>query len=122
MRTINETVASLAGTEIGGWLIHSYYPSKVPPPAAPKMHTKLQQPETQPEVVFDFRAEMRQTRVHVDELLAEGKVDEAERYMEARRQYFWKMAITFAKSIRLILPFMALIMTNPEVAQPVLTQ
>lgn len=90
MRTINETVASLAGTEIGGWLIHSYYPSKVPPPAAPKMHTKLQQPETQPEVVFDFRAEMRQTRVHVDELLAEGKVDEAERYMEARRQYFWK--------------------------------
>ena len=38
---------------------------------------------------FDFRAEMRTTRVRADELLAAGKIDEAEAYMEARRQFFW---------------------------------
>jgi hypothetical protein len=32
---------------------------------------------------------MRKTRLQVDELLAAGKVDEAEAYMEARRQFFW---------------------------------
>ena len=31
---------------------------------------------------------MHKTRVHVDELLAEGKIDEAEAYMEQRRQIF----------------------------------
>jgi len=38
---------------------------------------------------FDFRAEMRTTRVRADDLLAAGKIDEAEAYMEARRQFFW---------------------------------
>ena len=37
---------------------------------------------------FDFRKEMRETRVHADELLAAGKIDEAEAYMEQRRQLF----------------------------------
>jgi len=41
-------------------------------------------------MVFDFRAEMRQTRVRVDELLAAGKVNEAEQYMEMRRHFFWE--------------------------------
>ena len=39
---------------------------------------------------FDFRAEMHETRVHVDALLAQGKIDEAEAYMEQRRQVFLK--------------------------------
>jgi len=38
---------------------------------------------------FDFRAEMHATRVRADDLLAAGKIDEAEAYMEARRQFFW---------------------------------
>ncbi len=33
---------------------------------------------------------MRITRVTVDELLAEGKIEEAEAYMEARRVFFWE--------------------------------
>jgi len=41
-------------------------------------------------VPFDFRAEMHETRVTADELLAEGKIDEAEAYMEQRRQVFWE--------------------------------
>jgi len=32
---------------------------------------------------------MHTTRVTVDALLAEGKIEEAESYMEQRRQFFW---------------------------------
>ena len=37
---------------------------------------------------FGFREEMRETRLRVDKLLAEGKVEEAEDYMEERRRFF----------------------------------
>jgi len=33
---------------------------------------------------------MRETRERVDALLAEGQVEEAESYMEARRRVFWE--------------------------------
>jgi len=39
---------------------------------------------------FDFREEMRETRVRADALLAEGRIEEAEAYMEQRRQLFVK--------------------------------
>jgi hypothetical protein len=39
---------------------------------------------------FDFRAEMHETRVTADKLLAEGKIEEAETYMEQRRQFIWE--------------------------------
>jgi hypothetical protein len=32
---------------------------------------------------------MHTTRIHVDELLAAGKIEEAEAYMEQRRKVFW---------------------------------
>ncbi|MBI3738126.1 MAG: hypothetical protein HY258_03665 [Chloroflexi bacterium] len=41
-----------------------------------------------PHSPFDFRAEMHTTRVTADKLLAEGKIAEAEAYMEQRRQLF----------------------------------
>ena len=37
---------------------------------------------------FDFNAEMRLTRVHVDQLLASGQITQAESYMDARRIVF----------------------------------
>ena len=37
---------------------------------------------------FNFRTTMRTTRLKVDKLLAAGKVDEAERYMESQRLLF----------------------------------
>jgi hypothetical protein len=33
---------------------------------------------------------MHATRVRVDQLLAEGKIEEAETYMEQRRVFFWE--------------------------------
>jgi len=88
MRTINETTASIAGKEIGAVLIERFYPEKVPPPAPPSPPLRPSQPQEPP--AFDFRAEMRETRVTVDALLAEGKIEEAENYMEQRRRVFWE--------------------------------
>ncbi len=93
LRTINETVASIAGSEIGEQVLRQYYPeflpgNIIPPPAAksPSAKADLALKDAQP---FDFRKEMHTTRVTVDELLSEGKVVDAEKYMEERRTFFW---------------------------------
>ena len=91
MRTINETTASLAGKEIGLELIMAYYPERTPRyylrmPA----YTTVLRDSAESLDPFDFRAEMHETRVNVDALLAGGKVDEAENYMETRRRFFWE--------------------------------
>lgn len=87
MRTINETVASIVGREIGLEVLRRYYPASVPPPPPPVSELPAPRPEPP---VFDFRAEMRDTRLRVDELLAAGMIEEAENYMEARRLVFWE--------------------------------
>ncbi len=89
LRTMNETTASIAGNEIGNEVIQRYYPELLPAPqpAAPQSSVKPAEPPKPPP--FDFRAEMRITRVKVDELLAAGKISEAESYMEQRRRVFW---------------------------------
>ena len=89
MRTINETVASIAGKEMGRLLVERYYPELAPPPppeAAPLPAAPLPPAEPPP---FNIRLEMRTTRVRVDQLLEAGKIDEAESYMEQRRLFFW---------------------------------
>jgi hypothetical protein len=91
MRTINETTASLAGKEIGLDLIIAYYPECTPRYYQPMpTYTTVLAEGAETLDPFNFRAEMRETRVRVDALLANGKVDEAERYMEARRNFFWE--------------------------------
>jgi len=88
LRIINETTASIAGKEIGREVLERYYPELVPPPpATPAPEPTEKEKPTEP--VFDFNKEMHTTRVKADELLAEGKISEAEDYMEQRRQYFW---------------------------------
>lgn len=85
LRTINETVAAIAGKEIGRAVLERYYPDKVPPPPPP-VPLETEKPALPP--AFEFRAEMRETRITVNRLLAENKIDEAEEYMEQRRIFF----------------------------------
>jgi hypothetical protein len=91
MRIINETVASIAGKEIGRMVLEHYYPELAPPPAEQSASQPAQPAEPPP---FNFTKEMHQTRQRVDELLANGKIEEAEAYMEARRQVFWENGYT----------------------------
>ena len=85
-RIINETVASLVDQELGRRMIARYYPELLPPELPDEPTEEL---TTTPEPpAFDFQAELANTRTRADELLAEGKVEEAEAYMEARRLEF----------------------------------
>jgi hypothetical protein len=98
LRIINETTASIVENEIGPLLLKRYYPTYGASSLDPSTRSgqrfgrvawnpSRSQPDDPPP--FDFRAEMHTTRVHADELLAEGKVEEAEAYMETRRQFLW---------------------------------
>ena len=86
MTAINETVATLVGDEVGARALRRFYPDLVTEAAAPHSETPPDRDGQPPE--FDFREEMRRTRAQVDELLAAGRVEEAEQYMEARRLIF----------------------------------
>jgi hypothetical protein len=93
LRIMNETTASMAGKEIGQALLERYYPELAPPreiEEAPADSTQEMPGDPPAEPVFDFRKEMNITRVKVDELLAQGKIEEAEAYMEDRRIIFWE--------------------------------
>jgi len=94
LRTMNETTASISGNEVGMYVLQKYYPELVA--SSPSQSLISFNPMPLPSFglddppAFDFRAEMHETRVTADEMLAEGKIDEAESYMEQRRQVFWQ--------------------------------
>src|SRR3990172_439457 len=93
---MNETTASIVGKEIGAALIARYYPELVPPEATPPSTAPSSENQAAAPV-FDFQKEMHNTRVRVDELLAQGKVEEAEQYMEERRLVFWDHGFAIRK-------------------------
>lgn len=89
-RTMNETTASIAGTEIGQLVMKRYFPELLNAlPANNKLISLHDASAFSKGVSFDFRTEMHTTRIHTDELLAQGKVEEAEAYMEQRRKIMW---------------------------------
>jgi hypothetical protein len=88
--TINETVASMVGGEIGWAVLHRYMPDLAGPPPdytpKPPEQPRPRQPGQPGQ--FVFQTQMRGVRVEVDALLAEGRVEEAEDYMERSRAAF----------------------------------
>ena len=77
MTTINETVANMVGAETAAIALDQPPPVfRVPEPPAEQHRDPG---------VFDFGAYMRETRIEAERLLAEGLIEEAEAYMEARR-------------------------------------
>ncbi len=77
--TINETVASVFGQEIGNMVYNQYYS---------QYQTNDRAKERSPVTPgFDFSATMREIRQNVDAYLAQGQVDQAEKYMNDQQQY-----------------------------------
>ncbi len=80
MTAINETVANMVGAEVAARAL-----------GLPRPVFRLPDPSPDPDgheadpAPFDFGAFMRETRMTAEELLADGRIDEAEAYMEARR-------------------------------------
>jgi hypothetical protein len=108
--TMNETLAGMIADEIGAAVYSRYDEGKAPhqisgPPAG-----------------FDFDAEMRLTRRHVDELLAAGRIDEAEAYMEARRIFFNSHGYAIRKLNQAYFAFHGIYGRDPGSASPIYGQ
>jgi hypothetical protein len=78
LTTINETVADIAGKEIGAAVYQRFYNGEIVNDVTPADDSKAS---------FDFAAEMRQIRIAADNYLEQGRVVEAEEYMEQKRQF-----------------------------------
>ncbi len=109
--TLNETTANIAGREIAN-VIRKRHPIVLPPgedgqaPAAP--------PPT-----VDFNKEMHDLRLQVDDLLNDGKVDEAEKAMEEKRLYLADHGITIRKLNQAYFAFYGTYADTPASSNPV---
>ena len=73
--TMNETLASMVSKEIGSMIYQRYY----------SWYEDKAYQEPDPE--SEFNREMREIRRAVDEYLARGEIEQAEAFMEQKRQY-----------------------------------
>ena len=87
LMVLNETVASIAGDEIGD-LAYATMQSRMPKKSGFTRGTasEFNVADLTEHNEFDFGTIMRETRVTVDRLLAEGRIEEAESYMEDQRK------------------------------------
>lgn len=76
---LNETAAGIVAKELRERVLALYYPDLVSAP-------RPEGAPPPPKGAFDYNRFMRETRLEVDRLLGEGKIEEAEAYMEMRRQ------------------------------------
>lgn len=113
VRIINETVASLVDQELGKMVIERYYPEFLP--ITPDIQEVQPSDPEQPK--FDFQNELANTRVKAEELLAEGKIEDAEAYMEERRQEFLEQGYYIRKLNQAFFAFYGAYAAEPGGAQ-----
>jgi len=75
--TMNETLAGMVSKEIGAIIYEGHYA---------RNETDSSKPE-KAESAFDFNQEMREIRRAVDNYLARGEIEQAEEFMEQKRQF-----------------------------------
>jgi hypothetical protein len=127
MTSINETTASIVGREVGRRLILRYYPELAdrlpplpePPDQPPMTSREVLPPEPLPPGVWDYNREMRETRLRVEELLAEGRVEQAEAYMEQRRREFVAQGHNIRKLNQAWFAFHGSYATSPSTVNPI---
>ncbi len=115
MNIINETVASIVGDEVGQAIAFEVYGIPLPPPPTDE---EIALPEPDPDE-FNFRTEMRRTRLEVDGLLEAGKVEQAEDYMEQRRQLFVENGYAIRKLNQAYFAFHGNYATRPAASDPI---
>lgn len=82
LTTLNETVADIVGHELGDTLYAEYPLAKPGGGSGARAAAPLPQSSG-----IDFTAEMRGLRQQVEALLKDGKIDDAERLMEQKREF-----------------------------------
>jgi hypothetical protein len=101
--TLNETVANIAGREIGS-LVAARYPLSERGATAQRI---------------DLTATLRQLRVDVEALLVQGRVDDAERLMEERRQFLASHGYYFRKINQAFFAFHGRYADTPASVDPI---
>jgi hypothetical protein len=103
-RTLNESIANLSGHELAALYFERYgeldlHPEPTPEPSEPTPEaTEEAALEPEPsEAPFDFTTEMRALRVQVEEMLANGQIEEAEALMDQKRDEFEKEGVFIRK-------------------------
>ena len=116
MTTLNETAAVLGGEAIGDRVFTAITGEDFHrEPPSPEQERK---PEPDPDA-FDFAKEMRETRLATEALLAEGKIEEAEAYMEARRLLFVQNGHNIRKINQAYFAFHGSYATSPASVSPI---
>ena len=85
MTSLNETLANLAGKEIGRTVYNQLTGEDIETLEPPYIPRDENESEEEPDE-FDLREFMHDTRLRTDELLELGNIEEAEAYMEERRK------------------------------------
>ena len=85
--TMNETLASMVSKEIGSIIYQEYY----------SRYESITNQEQAPYSEFDFNREMREIRKTVDIYLARGEIEQAEEFMQQKRQYLASMGYYIRK-------------------------
>ena len=115
--SINETVANIAGREIGDRVFTRITGQVIErPPYEPPTLEPREEPEPG---VFDFRREMRETRLRLEELLAEGAVEDAEAYLEERRLFLVENGRNIRKLNQAYFAFHGTYADNPASISPI---
>lgn len=105
MTTINETVADMVGRELGARVL--------------RLYGREPKKEVESPTGFSFNREMRQTRLAVDDYLAQGQVAEAERFMEERRQFLVQQGYALRRLNQAYFAFHGAYAESPASTSPV---
>lgn len=117
-RTMNETTADIVGEMIKWNVAELYFPELIPEEVPETSADEEVNPEPNAEEpVFDFAFEMYVTRRETDKLLAEGKIEEAEAYMESRREFFWENGYQIRKLNQAYFAFHAAYVNAPSTGE-----
>ncbi|MBI4339748.1 MAG: hypothetical protein HY680_07325 [Chloroflexi bacterium] len=117
MASLNETAANIFGEELGNRIYSRLTGTPEPalqPPGGPSQPCPTDQ--------FCFGREMYETRVRTDELLQEGRIEEAEAYMEERRQLFVANGYSLRKLNQAYFAFHGTYADSPSSVSPIYGQ
>ena len=116
--SINETVANIAAEEIGDLALE-----RLTGQAFDREPWRPRERRAEPPAdVFDSDREMRITRLRLDELLADGQVEEAEAYLEERRLAFVANGHELRKLNTAWFAFRGTYANSPAAASPIEAQ
>ena len=115
-RTLNESVANIAGKELARRYFERYGAHQEMCGTAPE--TPLP-PTRPPGVEFDFTAEMRELRRQVEAMLAEGRIEEAEALMAAKRDEFEAKGVSIRRLNQAYFAFHGFYADSPGSIDPI---